>query len=248
MKKHTDRKNIEEDYEELLIRIALEKYMQQEGQKLLEENELLGQNSSYQPSVSNIKSLRKKLKRTSLLKKKYSSKIHAHKISAAAIIIIFMFLISIVSVEAFRIKIFNLFVDMRDDHTEIQLRDNIVNENEGYRKGDYRIKAPNDYRLYESKRIKDVLTITYINSKKDMIIFEQSKDNTTTYVDTEEVDEIEEVKIGSVKGMISKKDNVLSLAWSNNDYIFYIVSNSESISKYELIRLGESIKIVDKDH
>jgi len=247
MRKHTDKKTMTKEYEELLIRMALNKFAEEEGEKLLKENEILRENPFFTPSDANKQLFQKKLafhyRKNNLKNLFYPNKSRRNRIALVISVIVIGLSISVVTVKAFQTEIYNFFVEMKDDHTEIRLDNKTDNIMERFLQGDYTIEVPSDYNVDQFKRIKDSLTVTYKNSKNEFILFEQSNDNTTTNLDSEEADIIDNVAISTYSAVFSKKGNILSLVWSNNERVFYISTNSESITKEDLIKIGESFKV-----
>jgi hypothetical protein len=74
-------------------------------------------------------------------------------------------------------------------------------------------------------------------------MFEQTQENSAMNVDTEDAEQIDEVHVGVNKALLSQKDCVRSLIWSNKRNIFYISTNSETITRNDLVRIGETVKI-----
>jgi hypothetical protein len=120
----------------------------------------------YQPFSSNKQVLYKKLERYYRKEKRSaffrSNKRLFNKTAVSLVIVLFIFSIPIISVEAFRMKLFNFFVEMRNDHTEIRLQ----TDPEAYQSGDFTINVPEDYQLYDTQRIKGTLTLTFQIKRK----------------------------------------------------------------------------------
>ncbi|MFM9279759.1 DUF4367 domain-containing protein [Paenibacillus jiagnxiensis] len=245
MKLHTDRRKMKEEYEELIIRMALDRYAEEHGENLLKENELLKKDKSHLPSEASRKAFKRKLDfqyNRKRLMKTLNKKVGT-RIAIVFLLFVATFSVSVVSVEAFRIKLYNFFVDIKVDHAEVRLVKMRDNETSKFREGEFIIEVPFEYELYQVQRIKSSLTATYKNRKNEIIIFEQSTGHVITNVDSEETDVVSDVSVQGHKGFYSKKVNIISLIWSNNERVFYISSNSNSISKNDLIRIGESIKV-----
>ncbi len=183
----------------------------------------------------------------SLVKKenhqKFKKKIVKYFKNIAALIGIIFLSVSIltVSVEAFRINLFNLIIEMREKYGEITFEnksDNTINnENkEGY----YPSYIPKGYKLDEIIENDISREIIYKNNN-EFIYFTQDDLNMNYKIDTEDA-EVSTIYINGYKAVLSIKNGYSIIIWTNNEYVFGI---NGQLEKEEIIKMAESVKIYE---
>lgn len=168
----------------------------------------------------------------------------ARKISsrAAVFIVILITCMTVVtmSVDAFRIRFFNFFVEEKSNYTEIEKKEDESNQSipdiaqENFF---YLSYLPTEYSFESYTIVGDSIIIQY-SSQEEIIIFNQSKGDTKYQIDTEEAD-IREVPIGEGSGQFVLKDDRIMLFWSVNEQSFLIKG---AISEQEIIKMAENMK------
>lgn len=174
-------------------------------------------------------------------KSKYKNRFR-NIISKVAIVFLILF-ISIaaltVTVDAFRVKLFNIIMKNTEKYLNIEANDeskisNIKENIEGYYQLGY---IPNGFMIDSVQDLGDTKIITYINNNNEEIIFNQSLNGTNFQMDSEDAI-VKEVDISRNKGVILTKDGMNTLFWYNEESSFYLLSN---MNQEELITMGESI-------
>ena len=150
----------------------------------------------------------------------------------AAVIIVFS--ISVVSVDALRIKFLDWLTNVHSTHTtyndidhnnDIMLLENIPN---GYCLQLYNY---NGYLTTETFVNSSENFITLIISPKDYVF---NSDNESNYSET--------VVINDIIGLYSMKDNCITLIWTMDDSNYTITTNDMTLSQEMIIKIAESIK------
>jgi len=161
---------------------------------------------------------------------------------AAVFLVILIACMTVVtmSVDAFRIRFFNFFIDEKDNYTEIEKREDVSNQ--GVPDIDvedffYLSYLPTGYSFESYTIVGDSIIIQY-SSQGDNIIFNQSKGDTNYQLDTEDSD-VREVPLGEGGGQLIFKDDRIMLFWSVNEESFLIKG---AISEHELIKMAENLK------
>ncbi len=143
--------------------------------------------------------------------------------------------VSIVSVEAWRIKVFNLFIDKKDTHSVITF-----DEVEGsyYQIQNISFNYIPDGFIPEVKQSEP--NSIYIRFKKENKYFSFTLQdvNGSLSIDTEDA-EIKNIIINNQEGILSKNKNVVILLWNKDDSIYMLTGN---INEKEIIKIGENIK------
>lgn len=171
-------------------------------------------------------------------KKKGFFRRHYRIVALFAVVLLIGGGIGAMSVEAWRIKIFNLVIEVSDgkkvfgsqdadtSKQTVEISNGIkVPENipKGYK---FDIQYPSD--------TGDILV--YTNGDSD-IIFEQRKMDNTKFYESPQDDE-EEIYINNNKGFILQNDEYIKIMWSDGNAIYKL---SGSCDKQELIEMAESV-------
>ncbi|ADY54475.1 hypothetical protein Sgly_0104 [Syntrophobotulus glycolicus DSM 8271] len=246
-----NRDKLTDEYEEALIKLAMASYAEHEGKILMQQNEELKNDPVYQPTTEAKRKFKKILNRQYYKQKtKNCFQASYRYLNKAAIIFLFIIIllsISVVTIEAVRIKVLNLFINMQEKYTEIRLEDrggeniagnNIyINWDNAYAPTD----IPLGYSISNLLNNKSFKTIEYTNDNNGIIIFQQFDDDVISNVDTENADSIEKIKIQGHEGLFVNKDGKQTITWGNDTYIFSITTN---LQKEDIIKIAESVNLI----
>lgn len=151
-----------------------------------------------------------------------------------------------ISVEAFRIRFFNMITEVTDKYTTITIMETNKSKAEEYiiswESYFYSKHIPSGYRLSNSQKFGEIKVIYFTNDTGGSIEFSQSPVNSSFQVDTENA-KTEEIKINSVNGFLVEKDGILTLIWATDSNTFYIMGN---LSKDDIKSMAESITLINK--
>jgi|BioPla2DNA2_1021312.scaffolds.fasta_scaffold09352_7 hypothetical protein len=186
---------------------------------------------SFERRRKKISNRKKWLKRT----RKLSSR-------AAVFLVILIACMTVVtmSVDAFRIRFFNFFINEKENYTEIEKREDVSNQGvpdievENFF---YLSYVPTGYSFKSYTTLGDSIVIQY-SSDEETIIFNQSKGDANYQLDTEGA-EIRVVPIGEGSGQLILKDDRIMLFWSINEESFLIQGEA---SEQEIIKMAENLK------
>ncbi len=148
------------------------------------------------------------------------------------------------SVEAFRIKFFNLFIESGSDHNRIEFQEegDSLSLPEDWEDYYYPIWLPEDYKLLDTQRNDAAKVIILLNDSNDLMIFTQNTNNLGLNMDNEDSD-ITIVPINDNEGYMVEKDGIISISWSQNNTVLTL-EGAEEIS--EMMKIAEKIKKVSK--
>ncbi|MEA1975052.1 MAG: DUF4367 domain-containing protein [Bacillota bacterium] len=176
----------------------------------------------------------KKFKKSALLVSK--------RVAMFLIAVVIITLTLTISVEAFRLKFFNIFVETNDKYSFVKTDENI--------KVDYLEKIPNEwtsfyypkilpegYKFLKAIKVNNAKYIFFNNAKNEEICFIQDSMNSESQLDSEG-GLIIEVDINGIEGIIIFKEESNIINWHNNNQNFYIQGNVE---KTMLLKMAESI-------
>jgi hypothetical protein len=168
----------------------------------------------------------------------------------AAIFLIFIisgFALTTLSVEAFRLRLFNFVTEIKDQYTKIDIKENSGPQEENIElhldNTFYPAYMPMDYTLTESQEFGTMRIMIFSNNEGKVIEIAQSPIGTSFQVDTENA-VTSEVEINNVKGILIVKGNVRTLIWTIDQTALYIIGQ---IKEVEIIRIAENVTFKDKN-
>jgi len=163
------------------------------------------------------------------------------------IVIISGFALTTLSVEAFRLRLFNFVTEIKDQYTKIDIKENSGPQEENIElhldNTFYPAYMPMDYTLTESQEFGTMRIMIFSNKEGKVIEIAQSPIGTSFQVDTENA-VTSEVEINNVKGILIVKGNVRTLIWTIDQTALYIIGQ---IKEVEIIRIAENVTFKDKN-
>lgn len=172
---------------------------------------------------------------------------------ASVILAIFIAIAGIltVSVEAIRIRVFNMLLETQEQFTEIQFEngsEDLGEASDGTFSSweDIEVVSGNFYPTYvpegyiiEDYEVHDMfMHIVYTNGKDRSLIFGQSSMSTSIQIDTEDA-QVSHPMIDGVQGIMAEEDGGVILVWHNNLFSYTLTGE---ISTEEALRMAESIE------
>lgn len=181
--------------------------------------------------------------RKSKFKKTYDKMLRtkAHKAAAIFIILAVSMAVLTVTVEAFRVRVFNMILEQREKYLEIRLDEEDTGGVNEENLGAYYVPEyiPEGYSIDSVDEYGEIKVIIYSNADNDTIIFNQASNNTKHQFDSENAKK-EEININEQKGILLLKQKEATVFWNNEEKSFYLLS--DNIEFQELIKMAESIK------
>lgn len=253
--KALDETKLIEDYEESLIRLAMANYAEIDGQKILRENDELKDSSFYQPSeeakcrfIKTMNHYYHKQKINAIFRSSYR---YLNKIAALLLLIFVVLSISICSVEAIRIKVLNLIINMQAEYTEIRLDNgkdnkNIIGNNL-YINWDNAYAPtyiPDGYSIRNLTNNKNMKVIEYSNENGGIIFFQQLDEKSSANIDTEDADKIEKIMVQGNEGLLINKNGLISVIWNKDSFIFMLNAQTDHLQKEDVVKIAESVLFI----
>lgn len=167
----------------------------------------------------------------------------AKKAAVILMVITIGFTSMVVGVEAFRIELMRLFIDVQEKYTEITFDEiesapsELLKDFSYYYYPEY---IPEEYTLTDVGAGKFKINMYFTNEKGEKISFTQTPSNTKVQFDTENA-VVKDITILGMNGMYIIKNNRKTLIWHDNEKMFYIIG---IIEEEELFQMAESIKYV----
>jgi len=165
---------------------------------------------------------------------------------AAAVLLALLLTSAVVtfSVEAFRIKFLNLFIESENDHNTvdfIESGESIQHPND-WEDYYYPTWLPEGYTLIDAQSNGASKVAIMMNKENLLLIFTQNMNDLGLNIDNEDLD-VEIVPINESDGSMVEKDDIISITWSEHGMIFSL-EGAEEIN--EMIKISEKIKKVSE--
>lgn len=176
---------------------------------------------------------------------KYRARMSNVSKRAAVFLLVFVTGIAIttMSVEAFRVKIFNMVTEVTEKYTEISFEENDVNETssivEQWHSYYYTDYIPEGYALVEAKGSGTLKIMYFSNESNDRIEFSQASIDANLQVDTEGAS-IEDIEINGIAGIFVEKEDLSILLWATDTDAFYILG---TLDKEMLLNIAENLAL-----
>lgn len=186
---------------------------------------------------NNIVSSKRNSKYSSTIKKVIS------KVAIIFLIIAISMAVLTVSVDAFRVRVFNLIIENTEKYLSIRVEEEGQGKYSPYDeiKGYYVLGyVPEGFVLDSIDNFGGSATMIFINIKEQRILFDQSPIGTSFQIDSEDAI-IEDIKINDVEGIAIIKEGSNKLFWSNKEFNFYI---SSDIELEQLIKVAEGLEFL----
>lgn len=150
------------------------------------------------------------------------------------------------SVEAFKIKLFNMVSEITSKYTEFEFVETDENSSDDvqitwshYLYPDY---LPKDFKLTKVQAFGNTRLLYFADPSGKTLEFSQSGDSSTFQVDTEQA-ETKKVEIADGEGWLIRKDGFSTLVWKRGELTLYLMGN---LSDQELIKIAERLRLVEK--
>ena len=243
------RKRLYEEYEDSFFKLVMYDAAEKEGKQLLFENEQLKNDPEYSPTQKTIQSFRKILdsrtKKYKIRKKNSAILLKGSAVAVFSVIILFSTLM--VTVQAFRVEVLNLLIDIQPEYTSFQLKgdgkssggvDKAINWTDSYVPS----YIPEGFSVSDISSNESLKRIVYENEKKDSVIMymELSSSNNLA-LDTENASLMKTVSINGHDGTLVVKEPMCSVVWEMDNKMF-LVQTQESID--ETMKIAEGVTYV----
>lgn len=240
------KKEIQEEYEDLVFRKVMAIYVQKEGKQILSEIEEEKKNDdTVVDSKAIIKLYDKKERKENLnILWKYSKKL----INFAAMVV-FVAIVSLSSVvvafadvrEAVVDIIYHLVYEENERYTQVGIGESTgfidpeVYSWEGAYAPTY---IPEGFKFDEKQELTTRSIITYSKGEAYFTITQSNK-TSSLHMDTENAQSVTEIIINDSQGILVKKDGFSSLAWNEGETFFWVRGEIDSD---ELVKIAKSLK------
>lgn len=229
----TKREQLQDNVEDAVFALLMEDVVEQEGKRLLEENERLKQDPSAKVPDAFDKRCRQIIRR-SLARERRREAGHTlrkvcRKVALVAAVSILLFATAYATIPDVRVNTLNLLIEVSEIATSLHLSDtdkdpNIQN-NPIKTNGDvqtiwgYRFpKIPEGYEILYQGDSGRSATILYsdANEKEIRFYLEKALDGLTVNVDTEDA-QVDQIQIHGYDGLLIEKGDDIEVIWGDTD-------------------------------
>lgn len=240
------RKNYQDEYDELIVKMATSEYIDSLGQAIEEKKNQLARENKYPIPDNNLLLFKKELKKKERRKRNVSlirsmNRV-GKKVAIFFCIVTSIFIGGVSTVEAFRINILNLLIETPEKYSNIQLSDEKVtqasNLSEEWEDYYYPRYVPEGFTVKKASISMGVGEIVYNNNDNKKVMYSMNAKKQNLFIDTEDI-EYTEIMINEYPGQLIKKKRHYTVVFQNNEYLFTV---SGDIEPKELIKICESIK------
>lgn len=235
-KPHTDQNNkkqLEEELDEVFLRHMMQDYMQHRGDQLLAEEASLPDTEDSKPTAKQLKRLTRKLKKAAR-RSGYQVRRIPRKAMPLVVTLVALLAISLITASAYRFKLFNFLNVPGTVATEYGAQD--VGEREyefGY------IPEGFSERFYETEEDSVRAYFINVNDKNEYALIYIYKNSRRMIPDTEDAQIIGETQINGSSGEISQKDDIVNIVWSDSVGTTYLVQST--LDESEAIKIANGI-------
>ncbi|MEA4933566.1 MAG: DUF4367 domain-containing protein [Lawsonibacter sp.] len=241
-----------DNYEDALFRLAMSQVAEEEGKLLMENMEQLD-SSEYLPSKELDARLLKLIDRELKKKKDENARKHTHlalKRSLMVIAAVFMlFSISLLTVSAFRLQVFNFMLGIKDKYTSFQLQDNSSSQSSSQMFADWEnaympTYLPDGYSVGDFNNNNHSKSILLTNKQDDNldIIYSEYDTSTNLEMDTENASVLKSILINGNMGTLIVKDKFVTVVWAMDNRMFTVSGQAD---EQLILAVAESVKYVE---
>lgn len=233
-----DRKLIS-DYENALMNLAVSDMLEQYGKELEEKYKDV---EDVPPSPEAAEKFEKELNKAYRNGQLRSFRTKIAKFGRYAVTVcaafIIVFAVSVVSVDALRLRFLEWLVNIHETHTTINLLQN-EKQNSNVILADH---MPNGYELINYNNSGDLIEICYSNDTNNIKIriYLNNFNDFTFNTDNENISS-EEVYINGNKGQYQKKEFMSTIFWFSDEKSYCISTDDMQITKKELVEIAQSL-------
>lgn len=246
-----NRQRLYDEYEDSLFRLVMYDVAEKEGRLLTEENEQLKKDPEYMPSQVQIKEFSKLL--DIYAKKHLSRHINTrfmrilNRVAIVILAVIIVFSVAMLTVQAFRIEVFNFLIDVKSKYTSFRLNDVnngstdslVVNWTNAY----VPTYIPDGYEVSSIFSSESIRRLIFSNKhdKSLFVVYTECSPSTSIAVDTEGASFVETVNINNNIGKLIVKNSNITVVWEMDGRLFLVETQ---ISTEEAIKIAEGVKYI----
>lgn len=163
------------------------------------------------------------------------------QLAACFVVLLIGTAITILSVEALRVKFLNFMLETFPTHTEIKFSE-VQEQSNKFETEEVALNyIPSEFKLEMSDLNDQDVTLYFVNENKEFT-FTMEKITAAIAIDTEN-SQVKKFKINDMEAFYSKNSNVNILVWHDAEFSYTITGN---IDEKELVKIAENVKKQNK--
>lgn len=164
------------------------------------------------------------------------------RVAMILLVVIVTFSAITMSVEAYRIRFFNMIIEVQKKFSSMKFEEsnNIEYINElpkDWKDFFYPMRLPQGYLFKKAFQGNSIKYIIFSNNQMEEMYFVQGPITTDFQFDTED-SFVMEVDVNGMEGLIIEKEGRVIITWHNNDYSYYIQGH---VDKSAILDMAESV-------
>ena len=250
------RERLQETYEEALFALLMEDIMEEEGKKLVEENERLKNDpqAAVPDEMRNrcLKTIRREFNKGRRQKVGKAAYRAVSKIAVVSLLCILLFSVAFATSPKLRTKTLNLMIEISEVGTSLILGEdngdcNTADDPEAgeliYSTFGYRLpRIPDGFALTEKAINSSGATLFYDNEDgRTICLTFQNAAGTTFVVDTEKAQRAESIFVSDFEGMLIQKENIINIVWADSERSVFISVSGLNVDETTLWSVASSI-------
>ncbi len=256
----TRREKLHENYEDALFALLMDEVAEQEGMRLLEENERLRQDpeAAIPDKVNNrcLKTINRAFAKRRHHKIMYTMYRVFNRAAVIAVIVMILVGTAYAAFPEVRIRTLNLMIEVSDVASSLSLtRENIQSSelndetsisNDEETLSGYRLpKISDEFLVIDEVHRSSCSWITYKNNLGDEITISiYAANGLILNVDTEDAQHVENIQVHGYDGLLVEKNGCLTIAWGDTDQNNLIEVEFTGIDRAVALNCAESIEFV----
>lgn len=254
----TRREKLQENFEDALFALLMEEVAEQEGQRLLEENERLKRDpeNAVPPEVDwrCLKTIKWAFAKTQRRAAGHTAYRVFRQAAMVAVVGMLLFATAFAAFPEIRVKTLNLLIEVSDVATSMTMEEtsespegpNFPAEGNSMTSGGilqgYQIPVvPEGFALVDSRNGKVSSSLRYENEDGAMIIFDiVAAEGTTHNVDTEDA-EVTPITIHGYEGLFIEEDDRITITWGDTDQATFVSVIGNKIGREQAEELANKV-------
>lgn len=240
------KKLYQDDYDELLIKMATANYIDELGQCIEQKRKELMDLAEYQIPETSRMQFQKSLTHIKSQKRRQSLYTYFYtlprKVAVFICIILLGLVISVTSVNAFKLQFINFLIRTTESYTNISLNENkALNAPKLPSEWDYQFSPhyiPEGFEVTKATLKNNTGQIIYKDESNNMILFSMNTDLQDLYVDTEDT-MYKAITVNNSPAKLFIKDDLHTIVFNNANSVFIVSGN---IPDADLLRIAEHIQ------
>ncbi len=231
------RQKLFEDFEESLFRLAVFDASEQEGECAGAE---MTESELERPSELQLARFTKTVRRhrTANAPRQSRRKRINRQLAASAAVLLLVFLVSVFTVDAFRLEVLNFLLRMESEYTFVRLED--PEPDTGWT-GGMPAYVPEGYEvesMASTGAFKRIIYTMPADGDK-LIVFSEYEDSNGVNIDSEDADYIGNVSVSGSEATLTTKNGLNNIVWTAGNRFYHLYG---TLTAEEIVRMAESVE------